>query len=132
MSKRIRVLNAFSPFLRLLEAYNWENFHQRSFRQILRSVGYFFSTTVIILLIPAYGAFSFWNTMDNGADLTKIVIALPLLFTGLQFETTYVALILKNRAITKTIRNLQRVIDRREFNSLFPQESKFRRTNRQP
>lgn len=64
--------------------------------------------------MPGYSVLAFWNVIDNGVELRQIVVALPIFITGLQFELTYIGLILKNHSITETLKRLQNVIDRRE------------------
>lgn len=115
MSERIYVLNAFSPFLCLLNAYNFENFRdKKNWHCILRGIRNAACTTFVILFIPVYSILSFWNLLDNGTEVKNLVVALPLLFTGLQVESTYIAMIMKNHTITDLIACLQIAIDRRE------------------
>lgn len=114
-SGRILVLSAFSPYLHLLKAFNADNFHQKDWRSILHSIFDAFTLAMIIFLIPFYCGLDFWNLIDSGADMKKIVVALPLIISGLQFVVIYIALVLANHTISETVSRLQEAIDRRKY-----------------
>lgn len=116
MFNEIHVLNAFTPFLRLLQAYNSDNFHHNNRPRIRQSIYYAIAATIIIFFVPIYGLLTLWDALDSGAGnvMKKIVTALPLLLTGLQVEFTYIALMVRNRSICETVDRLQNVIKRRE------------------
>lgn len=114
MPDRIHVLKVFEPFLCLLNAYNLENFrYAKNWHSLLPHIRNAACTTFVILFIPVYSVLSFWNLLDNGTELKNVVVALPLLFTGLQLESTYIAMIMKNHTITDIISRLQKAIERR-------------------
>lgn len=113
-SNRIIVLNAFSPYLHILKAFNADNFHQKDWRTIFHSIFDAFISAMIIFLIPFYCGLDFWNLIDIGADMKKIVVALPLIITGFQIVIIYIALVLANHTISEAINRLQKAIDRRK------------------
>lgn len=114
MTGHFRVLKQFRLYLRFLKGYNFDNFQHKNWHKIVNSVCYALGTTMIILLIPAYGILAFWSVLERGADLKKMVVTIPLLCTGLQFESTYIALMMRNHIISQTIDQLQTIIDRRK------------------
>lgn len=114
-SNRIIVLSAFSPYLHLLKAFNADNFHQKDWRAMLHSIFDAFISIMIIFLIPTYCVLDFWNLIDIGAEMSKIVVAFPLIISGFQFVLIYIALVLANRTISETIDRLQEAIDRRKY-----------------
>lgn len=116
MANEIHVLGAFTPFLRLLQAYNADDFHRNNPTQIRHNIYYALGTTVIIVFVPVYGLLTLWDALASGAGnfMKKAVTAVPLLLTGLQVEFTYIALMMRNRSIRETIDGLQNLISRRE------------------
>lgn len=114
MAAQIHVLKELRLYLRFLKGYNFENFQHKNWHQIAHSACYAFGTTMIILFIPANGILAFWSVLERGADLKKMVVTIPLLCTWLQFESTYISLMMGNNTISRTIDQLQAIIDRRE------------------
>lgn len=114
---RIRVLSAFKPFLRLIEAYNaenFENFHYTDLRQFLDWVRPAFISTVLNVGLSAFILFGVWDLTELYKELQKFVVALPLVISLLQMEITLIALMAKNRAISAIIQQIQRVIEKRK------------------
>lgn len=114
-STKIHVFNEFQPYIRLLTAYNRENLHFHNWHSSISSVFNVFCTTMVLLLMPLLEIMLIWLLIDNGADLKVIVAALPIVFGVLQLELTFIALIINNRIITQTIRQIQMVIDQSKF-----------------
>lgn len=112
---RIRVLDRFKSHLRILEAFNADHFRECNWRTNLRSIGYAFCATVIILIIPIMNVLAIWNSVENGADFNKVVVALPVVCLLQRTQSTFIALILKNRAINELINRLQRCVEQREL-----------------
>lgn len=109
---KVRVFNAFSPFLRLLNAYNKDNFHQERFTP--RSVCDAAGATMLIILIPTLIVLVVWFLIEVNANFKKFIVQLPLILSVLQMELTFLALMMKSRNITNTINRLQLIIDQRE------------------
>lgn len=116
----MRVLSEFRPFLRFLEAYNSNISPKNDWRHILHSVIYTFLTTVISLLIVVYFVLTVWYLIETNANLKMFAVAVPMMATFVQIELTFIAMIIKNRTITDTINQLQRVIDQRKLFVRFP------------
>lgn len=119
-SNKIHALNGLKPYLRLIQAYNDENFRDHNWRNILNSVFYAFCATDVIILLPIFILLAVWYLIENDADLIKVVIAVPLLATLLQMELAFITLLMKNRMAIEMIDRLQQVIDKSEFLKHFP------------
>lgn len=119
-SIKIHALNGLKPYLRLIQAYNDENFRDHNWRNILNSVFYAFCATGVIILLPIFILLAVWYLIENDADLIKVVIAVPLLATLLQMELAFITLLMKNRMAIEMIDRLQQVIDKSEFLKHFP------------
>lgn len=111
---KIRVFDAFVPFLRLLTAYNRDNFIGGNWRSNLRSVLWTFGVTVIMSMLFTCIVLIAWYLLENKVNLIKFSVAIPILATASQLELTFFAMLLKNHTITETIDQLQKVVDQRE------------------
>lgn len=115
-SNRNSVLNAFRPYLRLLKAYNKENFHHcTNWRHAIHRVLDAICLTLLILAIPIVVTLGVWYLAENCADWKKAVTLLPLLFSLLQLTLTFAAMIIKNQTISKTVDQVQIVVNQRKF-----------------
>lgn len=112
---RIDVLSKLKPYLRLIKAYNIENFSHTNWQCLLRSVCNAFGATLIIISMPMFIILGTWYLIENDADLKKFVVALPLLISLLMMTLIFIALMVKNRVITEIIDRLQRTVDQSEF-----------------
>lgn len=112
-SNKIQILTKFSAYLRLLTVYNHKTIIHRNWRCIVHNILYLLCSTMIILLPFIYISLGIWYLFENDADFKKFVVALPLLLGLLQIEVTFIAMLMKNHIINKTINQLQRVVDQR-------------------
>lgn len=112
--RQVSVLNAFTPFLRLLNAYNRENFHRSTWHSILRSGFCAFGATMIIFIMPAFVVLLCWHLTEANANFENFLLILPLALSILQMEVIFIALLFKNRTLLSTICRLQEIIDQRE------------------
>lgn len=113
MSKfnKIHVLKEFKPYLRLIKAFNLDNFRNTGNRhRILNSVFDAFATSSIIFSIPIFLILGVWYLIENDADLRKISVALPILISILWMWLIFIALMAQNRIIRDIIDQLQRVV----------------------
>lgn len=111
------VLSAFRPFLRILNAFNSDSFHSDNNKNswfIRSSVFCAFGAILIGAAIFNYFVLIAWYLFENGANLEKCMIAVPILVTLLQLELTFIALVGKNTIITETIEQLHGVINQRK------------------
>lgn len=116
MEKRrdILVLSEFRLYLRLLTAYDRKHFLQSNSRRTLRSLCYAIATTSVVFGIPFMMILAVWHVIDNGGNLEKITVALPVQTSITQMELTFVSLMMKSRTISKTFNEIQKIIDQRK------------------
>lgn len=111
----VRVFTPFNTYLRILKAYNSENFQRSDPRNCLRNVCYAIGVTVLIALIPIVIALVVWYIFDNGASMNAVVVGTPIILTLLQFVVIFIGLIAENRIISQTIHRIQVTIDQRMY-----------------
>lgn len=109
----IRILRQFEPFLRILKAYDLNNFSHSSWRTMLSSICDAFyatllnSATAILIVLIA------WHLIENDADIDKLVVAMPILIGLLMGESIIVQLMSKTDIIIGIVERLQKVVDQR-------------------
>lgn len=118
-SNKVPVLDEFRPYLRLIKAYNRKNFRQTAWDTLLRSIWCALCETVLILALCLFILLSVWYLLENGSNLSKIAVALPLTLSTVQTLTISIALIMKNGVISETIDQLGNIINRRETEFFF-------------
>lgn len=111
---RIRVLNQFRPYLRLLQAFNIENYRHHDWHSTRRSICYGCCAFLIGTFTLTLVFFSFWFVIDNDCDFGKLVVVLPLQISVTQMELTFFSLVKNNRIIDETIERLRLVVGKRE------------------
>lgn len=111
----IRVLSKCRPYIRLLHGFNSKYFRRNSQDGILFSVFCAIGTTLLYIVIPIYMLLGIWSLIETSADMKVLVAQLPLQFSLLQMQLTFIGTITKNREITETVKKVQRIIDQREF-----------------
>lgn len=110
----VHVLHKLRAFLRLMNAYNPAYFRENT----PRSVAFAICATGIIFLIPIFISLGALYLIENNAELRKVVVALPIMFTFGQTDAAFVAILLKYRIINETIDRLQTVVDQRKLKFL--------------
>lgn len=111
---KIIVLGAFDAFLRILKAYNSENFERSGRRLCVRNLCFAAGVTIFVALIPIVCALGIWHMIDNGGAMEVVVVALPTIISLIQLIITIVALLAENRLISETIDTIQSIVDRRK------------------
>lgn len=112
--REFRVLDKLSSYLRLLNAYNRDNFRDSNWRSILQSGLYTFGATMIIIANFSWIVLVAWYLFETHAEWRTCVIAVPIMVTILQLELIFDAMMVKNHTITETIDQVQRLVDRRK------------------
>lgn len=115
MSSKIRVLNNFRPYLRLLNAFKFDNFHQSDWYSIRQSIYYAIYAALLLILIPVAIVLGAWYLIENLGDLRKIIVVFPLLISMVQVVLSFVALIRRNILINETIYRIQHMTNRRKY-----------------
>lgn len=106
------ILNACQPYLRILQAYNSDNFRKNNWRS---SVFYVLLASMLVVLLPMLAISAIWHLIEVEADLKHVAASLPLILTLLQVEMTFIAMIINNRAIAETFEQVQKVINQRKI-----------------
>lgn len=113
-SSKIRVLVEYDPYLRLLTAFNRDQFHHNNRRDLLRSVLYAFVAIMFLIIIPLYILLIAWFVLETGVAWKKCAVAIPLVAAVLQMSITFIVMIMRNDAVSELIEGLQQVVDQRE------------------
>lgn len=108
-----RALEKFTVYLRILQAYNIENFQKTE--NILSSYSLAFVVTVPLVVATIAVILGFWHLLDNPDNVENIVAFLPIFFAALKELISYASFVPKNRIIQKTIDRIQQIVDQREF-----------------
>lgn len=112
---KIRALAECQPYIRLLHGFNSEHFRRNSQNHILFSVFCAFGTTLMYIVIPIYMLLGVWSLIETSADMKVLVVQLPLQFSLLQMQLTFIGTITKKHEITEIVRKVQGMITQREF-----------------
>lgn len=114
-SKKIHILTEFKPYIRLIEAFNHENFNNSNWHDTILSVFYAFCAISTIILAPTVALSLFWRCAENNFDFTIFVVTIPLLISSLQVDSIFIALMWKNHIVHDTIERVQKLVDRRKL-----------------
>lgn len=112
---KIHVLSDFGPYLRILKAYNRDNFRNHDWRHIFRSVFDALCASLIIICIPVVAILYTWYLIENGIEVKHLVAALPMSLSVIQMLVTFLALLHKNHRISETLQQLRILVDQRRF-----------------
>lgn len=122
MPDQTRVLKESGPFLRILDAFNYDHFQYNNWHSVLLSLGYAFCTAAISFIVPPFTLLAIWFAIDNRGNLHKCIAVLAIETSALQLQLTFMAFMLRKQVINVTIDRLQKAVDQRE--SAFGSHSK--------
>lgn len=111
--KKVRVLVAFKPHIRILNAFNSENFEETN--QCLPNILFSLCLAISAVLTPIVAILAIWYLVENDATMGAVVFAAGPIFTILQWFFTVLELTRKNRVISRTIQQIEGVVDERKF-----------------
>lgn len=110
----IRVLRAFHPYLRALQAYNARNYRNKSvsvkIRQIIETLGVTVGITSALLLV----GLATWHMIEN-VDISALSISGARVLCFSQMVFAVVIFMIKTPQINETVSSVQRTIDKREL-----------------
>lgn len=109
------VFKELRPYLRLLEAFNGENFRHQNNWCLAKNILFAAFSVVIFASAAAFPAFSLWHCIENGAHFDKLSTVIPVALSIVQLVLTHVSLMLKNRLIRATIDGFQKAVTDRKF-----------------
>lgn len=112
---QVHVLKEFQPYLRILNAFNVENYQGSDRARIVANIFYvalvgLFTISTFMILSLAY-----WNFIDTHFRMGILSTTLPILMTILQIVFTQLSLTVRSRLITATIAHFRKVIDGSKF-----------------
>lgn len=113
--RKINVLSSFHPYLHMLQAYNHEKFRDNSKSLILRHIGYTFLITIFIISIPIAILLSIWYLIENDFGISEFSASFASIIIYVQMLFLCVAMVVKNKAISKELRKIQKIIDERKW-----------------
>lgn len=113
---RMKVFKELKPYLRLITAFNHDNFHRCYWQctQNVKSACCALCAILIIVAIPIPVILGIWKMFEIN-DLIKNIATIPLLATLLEMDLAFIALIFKSRIVIDMIDRLQKVIDKSEY-----------------
>lgn len=115
-SKRmIRVLDAFHPYLRMIKAYNLENFRELPFSRIVQHILYALYVTVLIVAMAIVIYLGLWHLFEDDLTISQFSTALALIITYMQMLFIFATLAIKNRKISGNILDIEESIQQREI-----------------
>lgn len=117
-AKKVRVLSALDLFLRILKAYNADNFRQIDRPQLVRNICFTIGVFIGLILIVNMITLGTWHLVGSGGDLNKLVVSGPVVLSIVQLLISYFALTAKNRQIAATIEQIQRVVEQRKLGEM--------------
>lgn len=111
------ILNAFRPYLCLLNACNHRNRTRdnNNWRCTLRSIFETACLALIILLLFVMIILCFWYLLEINIGLKEAVVSTPILLTFVQMEIAFIAMVINNWTISKTIDEVQKVVNESKF-----------------
>lgn len=114
LPRKLCVMHAFRPYLRLLGAFNAENFPVRQQSSRLRAYdASAIAISMLLLLIATL--LSFLKIVDEHFRMVVFTTTFPIFISMIQVISTFFVLTSKNRMVTATIERLQAIIGNRKI-----------------
>lgn len=113
------VFAEYRPYLRILEAFNAENFGSQDQRRTITNVRYAVCVAALFMSSASLSILSYWHCMENGLSVDILSDAMPIILSLVQLQLTQISLMAKNRVIRATIESLQNTVDQRRFLPIF-------------
>lgn len=117
--KKIRVLWGFNPYLRILKAFNADQFDRSDRNRFVENVWFASGVAMFAATIPIITALAIWFLYDKGATMQIAVAVIPPTLTLLQLLLTFSILIKRNQEISELLRQIRNVIDQRRYSAIF-------------
>lgn len=110
--RQLCTLRAFRPYLRLLKAFNWENFgrdewHSRIFVALGVLTG--------VLALISVDLLAVWKMADENFNIKVVSSSLPLIFSMAEQVLIFFVLVWQNRQIDVCVERLQATISKRKM-----------------
>lgn len=111
----MHVLDAFHPYLRMLKAYNLDDFRKTSFLRVLQNILYAFYVTALIVAMAIVINLGVWHLFEDDLNISQFSTALALIITYMQMLFIFATLAVKNRKISENIENIEEIVQKREL-----------------
>lgn len=112
---KIIVFDELKQFLRLIYAFDSDNFRHSNWRDNCRSVFYaVYAVSVLGLLCIVGVVLIVWHLLENHFEWRKCVVGVPIMISILQLALIFIAMVMKNQVLATIIHQLQTLIDQRK------------------
>lgn len=112
--RKVLVFAECSLYLRVIDAFDAENFGHRDWRENVRSICYGLLAASVVFVTPVAITLYLWFVVESDADEKKLVATVPSMLGLAELFTTFLAMMTNRRIMSETIDRIQRVIDQRE------------------
>lgn len=112
-AKKICVFEQFQSYFPILQVYNSENYQQTNRVDLLKNVLFGLGVTIILAFVPNEAVLAIWYLFELG-DLSKVIVAVPLLLTLFHMFVLLVSMVTQNRRIQATFARIQNVVNQRK------------------
>lgn len=116
---KVHIFTEFTFYLRLLNAFDFKQFHQNNWRQNLRSAFFALGATAIIVLPPVSVLLDIWYLIEQKSDVKTCVVAVPMLSSIVNVHFTFIVLLMNKRVLFETIGRIQGLVNQGEFSFYF-------------
>lgn len=108
-------LQAFQPYLQLLNAYNLDNF-QAPFdvRRVATNIFYAFCESMLLIAASLVLALGCWYCVETNFQMGILSTTMPVLMTIVQIILAHLSLVAKSRFVTATVAQLGAIVTERE------------------
>lgn len=113
--RAVCVLDAFRPYLRILQTYNAENFCKKPASPKIGHVkqALFVSLAMVAATLVAF--LSIWHLAESIRGLDEFATSLAVVLTLIQLIITCVIFMHKSQQISGTIADVQRIVNERKL-----------------
>lgn len=108
-------MQEFTPYMRLLQCIDPENFRGHDLRTICANVLLAVCVIVCFLALPVLIWLGYWFCAEHQFVLGEITATVPVTIHSMQYLVVYISLTLKRRLIHDTIDRVQAIVDDREY-----------------
>lgn len=111
----ITVMVEFKPFLRMLKAFNSDNFRQHNFAALIGNIFHTLRVTALFVALIMEMVLGYWFCVDYDYGMDKVARAFPIDLCILQTIVSSGSLMSQNQVMGETIERLQGIVRRGEF-----------------
>lgn len=109
-----QVMEEFKPLLRILKAFNSENFRQHKLSDLIENIFHMLRVSTLFVTLIVQMVLGYWFCVDYDYGMDKVARAFPIDLCILQTILSGGALIANSQVMGETIERLQGIIERGE------------------